>query len=104
MLVLIVSHFWHTMNTAFLLFFIGGFMKMVDADALVIKTGKEHGNLWTGSDFRTIGINEPALAFEFLKTYGVESGCLLWTHKDDDVSKSVGKGKAALALYKFPST
>jgi hypothetical protein len=92
------------MNTAFLLFFIGGFMKMVDADALVIKTGKEHGNLWTGSDFRTIGINEPALAFEFLKTYGVESGCLLWTHKDDDVSKSVGKGKAALALYKFPST
>ena len=78
-------------------------MKMVDADALVIKRGKEHGYLWTGSDFRDIGINEPALAVEFLKAYGIEKGCLLWTHLDDAVAKSVGEGKAALALYKFPA-
>lgn len=78
-------------------------MAMVDADNELVEKGIKSGNLWTGSDFKEIGIFEPSLAVEFLMAYGIDKGCLLWVHEDDEVSKPLGKNKTALALYSFPS-
>ena len=71
-------------------------------DDVVVKTGVKNGYLWTGTDFRSIGINCPSLAIEFLKTKKIYKGNLLWEHKDDDLARSTPEGKVALALYKFP--
>ena len=71
-------------------------------DDLVVENGIKSGHLWTGSDFRGIGINCPSLAIAFLQAKQVKEGCLLWVHTDDDVTKNLQSGESALALYKFP--
>jgi hypothetical protein len=71
-------------------------------DDLVVENGIKSGHLWTGSDFKGIGINCPSLAIAFLQAKQVKKGCLLWVHTDDEVTNNLQSGESALALYKFP--